>query len=65
MYEYSVQKCMSVYSPKQELSLEEAMIPCRGLGDTIRGEKTKIWSSGENGVRGRIGLYLQHGDTYS
>jgi hypothetical protein len=27
MYEYFVQKFMSVYSPKQELSLDEAMIP--------------------------------------
>jgi len=26
VYEYFVQKCRSVYSPKQELSLDEAMI---------------------------------------
>jgi len=30
VYEYFVQKFRSVYSPKQELSLDEAMIPCRG-----------------------------------
>jgi len=30
MYEYFVQKFRSVYSPKQELSLDEAMIPWRG-----------------------------------
>ena len=29
-YEYFVQKFRSVYSPKQELSLDEAMIPWRG-----------------------------------
>jgi hypothetical protein len=27
MYEYFLQKCKSAYSPKQELSLDEAMIP--------------------------------------
>jgi hypothetical protein len=30
MYEYFVRKFKSVYSPKQELSLDEAMIPWRG-----------------------------------
>jgi len=30
VYEYSVQKCRSAYSPKQELSLDNAMIPWRG-----------------------------------
>jgi len=30
MYEYFVQKFRSVYSPKQELSLDEAMIPWWG-----------------------------------
>jgi hypothetical protein len=30
VYEYFVQKFRSVYSPKQELSLHEAMIPLRG-----------------------------------
>jgi len=30
VYEYSVQKVGSVYSPKQELSLDEAMISWRG-----------------------------------
>jgi hypothetical protein len=30
MYEYFVQKFRSVYSPKQELSLDEATIPWRG-----------------------------------
>jgi len=30
MYGYFVQKFRPVYSPKQELSPEEAMIPCRG-----------------------------------
>jgi len=30
VHEYSVQKFRSVYSPKQELSLDEAMIPWRG-----------------------------------
>jgi len=30
MYEYFVQKFRSVYSPKQEPSLDEAMIPWRG-----------------------------------
>ena len=30
MYEYFVQKCRSVYSPKQELWFDEAMIPWRG-----------------------------------
>jgi len=30
VYEYFVQKFRSVYSPKQELSLDEAMIPWRG-----------------------------------
>ena len=53
MYEYFVQKFRSVYSPKQELSLE-AMIPywdC--LKFTIHNpgkKKNKIWSAGENGV---------------
>ena len=31
MYEYFVRKFRSVYSPKQELSLDEAMIPWWGL----------------------------------
>ena len=30
MYEYYVQKFRSVYSPKQEMSLDEAMIPWQG-----------------------------------
>jgi len=30
VYEYFVQKFRSVYSPKQELSLDEAMIPWQG-----------------------------------
>jgi hypothetical protein len=30
VYEYFVKKFMSVYSPKQELSLDEAMIPWWG-----------------------------------
>ena len=30
MYEYFVQKFRSVYSPNQELSLDEAMIPWQG-----------------------------------
>jgi len=30
MYEYFVQKCRSVYSPKQELSLDEAMMLWQG-----------------------------------
>jgi hypothetical protein len=30
MYEYFPQKCMSRYSQKQELSLDEAMIPRLG-----------------------------------
>ena len=30
MYAYFVQKFRSVYSPKQEMSLDEAMIPWRG-----------------------------------
>jgi len=30
VYEYFVQKCRSVYSPKQEMSLDEAMIPWQG-----------------------------------
>jgi len=30
VYEYFVQKFRSVYSPKEELSLDEAMIPWKG-----------------------------------
>jgi len=30
MYEYFLQKFTSVYGPKQELSLDEAMIPWQG-----------------------------------
>jgi len=55
MYEYSVQKFTSVYSPKQELSLEEAMIPCLGhlkfrTHNPGKKTKNKIWRAGENGV---------------
>jgi len=52
VYEYFVQKFRSVYTPKQEPSLDEAMIPWRGrlkFGTESR-ENNKIWSAGENGV---------------
>jgi hypothetical protein len=53
VYEYFVQKFRSVYSPKQELSLDEAMIPWRGrlaFKTYNPGGKNEIWITGENGV---------------
>ena len=53
IYEYFVQKFRSVYSPKQELSLDEAMIPWRGrlkFRTYNPGKTTKYGNAGENGV---------------
>ena len=59
VYEYFVQKFRSVYSPKQELSVDEAMIPWRGC------LKFRTYNPGKitkYGVLVRMVLYLQHGD---
>jgi hypothetical protein len=53
VYEYFLQKFRSVYSLKQELSLDEAIIPWRGrLAFRIYnpGKKNEIWITGDNGV---------------
>ena len=55
VYEYFVKKFRSVCSPKQELSLDEAMNPWRGRLKfrTYNPRKiTKIWSVGERQYRG-------------
>jgi hypothetical protein len=53
MYEYFVEKFRSLYSPKQELSLHEAMIQWWNrlkFKDIQFRENNKIWSAGENGA---------------
>ena len=63
MFEYFLLKFMSVYSPKQELSLGEATTPWRGclkFGTYNLGNITS-WSAGENSVWGNIRLFLQDG----
>jgi len=53
LYEYFLQKFRSVYSPKQELSLDEAMIPWWGrlaFRTYNPGKKNETRITGENGV---------------
>ena len=53
VYEYFLQKFRSVYSPKQELSLDEVMISWRGrlsFRTYNPGKKNEIRITGENGV---------------
>jgi hypothetical protein len=53
VYEYFVQKFRSVYSQKQELSLDEAMVPWWGhlaFRTYNPGEKNEIRITGENSV---------------